>query len=134
MPENSDPFLRLGIQPEFCHDSGVPKTLSREQLQSRKEQAVRFTRDVLGDSDRADEIADESLDDYAERRKIQLTNRGKRRNASMATKQELLDQIADLEEENQTLQDRIDAVADLVSEDGEPDDEPSQDEEEEELD
>ena len=42
------------------------KSLTREQLQSRKEQAVRFTRDVPGDPDRAEEIADESLEDYAE--------------------------------------------------------------------
>jgi hypothetical protein len=44
--------------------------LTRDQLQARKDKAVRFTRDVLGDPDRAEEIADESLDDYAERRHI----------------------------------------------------------------
>jgi hypothetical protein len=38
------------------------KTLSRKQLESRKAQAVRFTRDVLGDDDRADEIEGESLE------------------------------------------------------------------------
>ena len=37
------------------------KTLTRQQLGRRKEQAVRFTRDVLEDDDRADEIEDESL-------------------------------------------------------------------------
>jgi hypothetical protein len=52
----------------------VPKSLTREQLQSRKEQAVRFTREVLGDPDRAEEIEEESLEDYAERRKIQLSH------------------------------------------------------------
>jgi len=40
------------------------KPLTRAQLESRKEKAVRFTRDVLGDPDRAEEIADESLEDY----------------------------------------------------------------------
>src|SRR5262245_37345754 len=40
-----------------------PKALTREQLQARKDQAVRFTRDVVGDADRADEIASESLED-----------------------------------------------------------------------
>lgn len=34
----------------------MPKVLTPEQLQSRKEQAVRFTRDVLGDPERAEEI------------------------------------------------------------------------------
>jgi len=47
----------------------VPKVLTREQLGSRKEKAVRFTRDVLGDPEPAEEVADESLEDYAARRK-----------------------------------------------------------------
>ena len=50
------------------------KQLTRDLLQSRKEKAVRFVRDVLGDPKRAKEIADESLEDYAQRRKIRLTN------------------------------------------------------------
>ena len=97
------------------------KSLTRDQLQSRKDQAVRFTQNVLGDPDRADEIEDESLEDYAERRKIQLANSGRRRNGSMATKQELQDQIADLQDENQQLQDQLDAITDIVS----PDDDDS---------
>jgi hypothetical protein len=41
----------------------------------------------------------------------------------MATKQELLDQIAAVEDENQQLQDQLDAVADIVSpDDGNGDD------------
>ena len=48
------------------------KVLTSDQLESRMERAVRFTRDILGDPDRADEIADESLEDYAERRKLQI--------------------------------------------------------------
>lgn len=55
-----------------------PKTLTREQLQSRKDQAARFTRDVVGDPERAEEIEGESLDDYAEHRKIRLSNPGRR--------------------------------------------------------
>jgi hypothetical protein len=78
--ENSCPILYLGISPEFCDAAVVPKTLTREQLQSRKDQAVRFTQNVLQDPARADETADESLEDYAERRKIQITNSGRRRN------------------------------------------------------
>jgi hypothetical protein len=60
------------------------KALTRDQLQSRKEQAVRFTRDVLGDPERADEIAEEGIEDYAQRRKIQIINSSKRKNAIMA--------------------------------------------------
>lgn len=107
------------------------KVLTREQLQGRKEKAVRFVRDVLGDQDRAEEIEGESLDDYAARRKIQITNPSKRRDAIMATKQELEDRIDELEQENQELQDQLDAVADIVTpedeDDGDNDDEEADD-------
>ena len=86
------------------------KAVTRDQLQSRKEQAVRFTRDVLGDPERAEEIADESLDDYADRRKIQITNPTIRRTAIMArgkTKAELEADIEELQAENQELQDQL---------------------------
>lgn len=101
------------------------KALTRSQLESRKEKAVRFTRDVLGDPDRADEIADESLEDYAQRRKIQITNPTKRKSAIMATtksKAELEAENADLRDENQKLQDQLDAVADIVAPEDEGDD------------
>ena len=101
------------------------KHLTRDQLESRKEKADRFTRDVLGDPDRADEIADESLEDYAERRKIQITNPSKRKNAIMATtksKAELEAENADLRDENQDLQDQLDAIADIVAPDDDDDD------------
>ena len=92
--------------------------LTRAQLESRKAQAVRFTRDVLGDPARADEIEAESLEDYAERRKVKLINSNRKRHAIMArpkTKAELEAEIADLQDENQDLQDQLDAVADIVA-------------------
>ena len=55
------------------------KPFTRDQLGSRKKQAIRFLGDVLGDLDRAEEIADESLEDYAGRRKIRLINPDRRR-------------------------------------------------------
>jgi hypothetical protein len=101
-------------------------TLSRKQVESRKAHAVRFTRDVLGDDDRADEIEDESLDDYAERKRIRLVNpqRGVRKMA-VKTRSELMERIEELEGENEDLQSRIDEIADLVApdEDGGEDDE-----------
>ena len=51
------------------------KSLSRQELEGRKAQAVRFARDVLGDDNRAHEIEHESLDDYSERRHIKLETR-----------------------------------------------------------
>ena len=113
------------------------KYLTRDQLQSRKEQAVRFVRDVLGDPDRADEIADESLENYAQRRKIQITNPSKRRNAIMATtksKADLQAEIADLKEENEELQDQLDTIADIVAPADEDEDENGDGDEEEDND
>ena len=94
------------------------KHLTREQAQARKDAAVRFVDNVLDDPERSDEIEDESLEDYAERRKIQLIN--PRRSTAMSnadprTKDELLDEIDQLQQENQDLQDQLDAIADIVS-------------------
>src|SRR5262249_2560647 len=110
-PENSQQDLRLVTFFVLLYSCSV-KALTREQLKSRKDKAVRFVRDVLGDDDRADEIEDEDLDSYAERRKIQLINAI--RNSFMAngngdprTKAELLDEIDQLQQENQDLQDAL---------------------------
>ena len=96
------------------------------------DQAVRFVRDFLGDPDRADEIQDEDLESYAERRKIQLINfgRGKKgmANGDGRTRKDLLDEIDDLRQENQDLQDQLDAVADIVAPPEEEGDEDSDDE------
>lgn len=112
------------------------KALTREQLEGRKEKAARFVRDVLGDPDRADEIADESLEDYADRRKIQILenpNGGNMpkvrlinpprvsnslRKTTLANPQsgraELLARIRELQEENDELQDKPAKVAELA--------------------
>jgi hypothetical protein len=122
----------------------MPKTLTRERLQARKDQAVRFTRDVVGDPDRAAEIQDESLEDYAQRRGIQLSNPWSRRTA-MATRKtiadyraelkDLRDQVSDLEEENESLQGQLDRVAEIVGgeeeEEEEEEDEAEDDQEDE---
>jgi len=98
-----------------------PKTLTREQLQGRKDKAVRFVRDVQGDSQRAIEIEDESLDDYAARGRIELSNPGRERMHPMPRKtvddyraeiDELKSDIQELEEENEGLQGQLDQIAD----------------------
>jgi predicted RNase H-like nuclease (RuvC/YqgF family) len=111
--------------------------LTREQIQGRKGKAVRFVRDVLDDPERADEIAEESLEDYAARRKIQIMN--PRRRLEMAKKTiedyraevaDLKDEIGELEEENESLQDQLDTIGDIVSgeeaEEDEEDDAPGE--------
>jgi hypothetical protein len=83
-----------------------------------KDKAVRFTRDVLGDSARAAEIEEESLEDYAETRSIHIINPTRRnRMARGKTKADLEQEIASLQEENQELQDQLAAVADIVAPD-----------------
>ena len=129
------------------------KTLTRDQLKGRKQKAERFVRDVLEDDERADEIANESLDDYADRRKIRIANsnggnmavrsiRNPRQRTTAVSNprtaavpqtaalqnphEELLrQQIAELERENETLQDQLDKVADLASAPKNEDDEAS---------
>jgi DNA anti-recombination protein RmuC len=92
----------------------MPKALTREQLQTRKEKAVRFLEDVKHDLERADEVRGESLEHYAERRKIQLSNPSRQRGplirepvdrmaAKGQSKAELLERVQELEEENQEL-------------------------------
>jgi hypothetical protein len=50
------------------------KAWTFRQAGSRKDQAERFTRDVLEDDDRADEISAMSVEDYAEQRGVKLVD------------------------------------------------------------
>jgi hypothetical protein len=61
-------------------ESGNPKKkeLTREQVEKKQAKAVAFLRNVVKDSDKADEIEGLSVSEYAERKKIGLSNpRGK---------------------------------------------------------
>lgn len=96
------------------------KILTREQAQARKDAAVRFSGNVLRDADKADDIENEDLDDWIERKGITLIdNPGERSLTTMAngnwSKDELLDRIDELESENSDLQDQLDAIQDIVS-------------------
>lgn len=78
------------------------KQLTRAQAQARKDAAVRFVDNALDDPAHADDIADEDLEDWAARKKIQLIN--SRRNVMPGgnggngrTKQDLLDKIDHLQ-------------------------------------
>jgi uncharacterized protein YceH (UPF0502 family) len=97
--------------------SEIPIAPTREQVAGRKEKAERFIRNVLGDEERADEISDEDLDDYAARRHFEIINPANRRTAEMPSKKELEDRIAELEEENADLNDRLASIGDLVGTD-----------------
>jgi predicted RNase H-like nuclease (RuvC/YqgF family) len=106
------------------------KQPTREQIQCRKDKAVRFVRDVLDDPERAEEIAEESLENYAARRKIQILNPTRR--ATMPGKTvddyrvevaDLKDQISALEEKNESLQEQLDQIGDIVAGEEEEEDE-----------
>ena len=110
------------------------KSLTRQQLERRKAQAVRFTRDVREDDDRADEIEDEALEDYAQDRHIKLSNPKGARKMAVQTRRELLDRIKELEAENEDLQSRLDEISDIIgdNDDNEDTEEDADNEEEEE--
>jgi hypothetical protein len=102
------------------------KTLTRKQLESRKAQAVRFARDVREDDELADEIEDESLEEYADKRRIKLVNPTRGKPMAVPTRRELLQRIKELEDENEDLQSRLEEIGDLASteeEEGEDDEE-----------
>lgn len=112
-----------------------------------KEKAVPFVRDVQGDSERAAEIERESLEDYAERRKIQLINPTRRaarmaRTSGAPSKAELkevLDEISGLadealdpENERADLVRKLKDIADLAEGNAGAEDEGEEHEEDEE--
>ena len=102
------------------------KTLTRKQLEARKAQAVRFVRDVLDDDDKADDIEDESLEDYAEHRHIKITNPKGATRMAAPTRQELLDRIEELETENEDLQSRLDEISDIIGNNDDEDEDDDQ--------
>jgi len=107
------------------------KVRTLEQVERMKSKAARFVSDVLGDDDRADEIDDESPEEYAERKRIEIiSNPHDRRPHPMAaaTKAELEARIEQLETENEELQDKLDAINEVLS-DGDEDEEEDQGEE-----
>lgn len=85
------------------------KKRTLRQVQTAKERAERFTRDVLGDSPRAEEIAAESVEDYASRKHLTIQNPEDRR---MVTKREK-ELMAENEEQAiliEQLEEQLDAV------------------------
>lgn len=98
------------------------KMVTRQQLESRKAQAVRFARDVREDDELADAIDDESLDEYAEKRRVKIANPKGARKMAVQTRRELMERIEELEGENEELQSRLDEIADLVSPDEDSED------------
>jgi phenylalanine-4-hydroxylase len=82
----------------------VPKKQATyEQVQAKKDKAVQFLRDVVGDDDKADDFEDMDVQAYADKKHIQIVNTG--RSGIMTiwngrAKQDLLDEIDELTQEN----------------------------------
>jgi hypothetical protein len=82
-----------GENPSACPGRSVltaanpKKTKTREQVEAMQEKAVRFLRDVVGDDAKANEIEGLSVAEYAERKKITLSNAGVRSRKSGVRKQ-----------------------------------------------
>lgn len=53
------------------------KQKTREQVEKMQQKAVRFLREVVKDDDKADEIADMSISEYAAKKHVTLTNPGR---------------------------------------------------------
>lgn len=107
----------------------MAKALTFDQVAERKRKAEQFVRDVKGNEERADEIADESVQGYAARRHFDIVDNPERRSMANGepTRQDLLDQIADLKDENDFLQSQLDSIADVLDQGGEEDDEDEDD-------
>lgn len=108
---------------------------SEEQAETAKQRASRFLRDVVGDDDRADEIEDESLDEWLEEtgRRIENPTTQQRRNNMPATKTkaDLLEENEALKEENEALNERLNQIFDIAAD---PDDESDEDDDSEDED
>jgi len=78
--------LELWLGP--TNKANPKKTKTREQVEAMQTKAVNFLRDVVGDSDKADEIEGLSVAEYAERKKITLANAGTRGRGLGAGKKE----------------------------------------------
>ncbi|MGA2475576.1 MAG: hypothetical protein ABSF73_03040 [Terriglobia bacterium] len=83
VPEPGSPSA-IGISKGIGEVAGAPfqvssnpkeKTKTREQLEKMQAKAVRFLRDVVGDSDKADEIDDMTPEEYADKKRVHLVNK-----------------------------------------------------------
>ena len=70
------------------------RTLTRGQAERRQAKAVQFVTDVVGRPDLADEIASLSVDEYAERKGLQLSNPSGK-GVVQLKQQEFLQQVKD---------------------------------------
>ena len=107
---------------------------NEQEADTAKQRAVLFTRNVLGDEDRADEIEDASLDDWLEEtgRRITKPNPQPRSKQKMPakTRQDLIEENKILQSENETLNERLNQIFDLAAESDDDEEEDDDDDDE----
>ena len=98
------------------------KVMTPQQAGTSKARAERFVRTVLGNDEHADAIADESLEDWADRKKVRIVENPRcvspqiiEKGGNMPTKEALQQRVKELEEENDDLQDQLDQIADIAA-------------------
>jgi uncharacterized protein YbjT (DUF2867 family) len=110
--------------------AGMPKkTRTLDQVMSMKEKAARFVRDVVGDPERAEEFEAMSPEEYAAGKHITIMQNPATGRTTILiegetlmarpTRADLEDRIADLEDQNQALNDKLDSILDIASGDEE---------------
>ena len=96
---------------------------------------MRFLRDVVGDPERASDFDAMTPEEYAEHKRVTIENPSLRtqRRVTMRrpTYADLKDRVAELEEENQALNEKLDSIVDIASEEEEDDEEEADDDEDE---
>lgn len=100
-----------------------------DAIERKQAKAVQFLRDVADDPDKADEFESMSPEEYADHKGIEIAESnpayvtlqmGRRPDV---TRQEMEGRIAELEEENEDLQSRLDSISDIVQPVDDADDE-----------
>ena|ERR1051326_969417 len=107
----------------------MKKRMTRREAETAKKRAASFVEHVLDDSDHAQEIDYLDLDSWAEKRGVTITNPAK--GANMATektlrklsKDELIDRVMEVEDENSTLTEKLDEINSIVTSEDDSDDE-----------
>lgn len=93
----------------------MKKVMTTQQAEVSKAKGVNFLRNVIGDDDHADDLEDESLSEWAERKGVRIIENPKRKGAKiMATKQQLEDRVAELEAELDEYTDRENRILDAL--------------------
>lgn len=107
----------------------MKRIMTTQEAQVSKDRAVRFATNVLDDPDLADQIADESIEDWTDRKGITIEN-PERERRTMPTNKELTMRIQELEDELSDYQDREAQLLEIYGVEDESDEEETDEDEE----